>query len=441
MGDALTKHEQILRYIESLKVGSKISVRKTAKDMEVSEGTAYRAIKEAENQGLVATKERMGTVRIEKKQRMNIDKLTFSEVVNIVDGQVLGGANGLQKTLNKFVIGAMKLDAMKRYIEPGSLLIVGNRYEAHSSALELGAGILITGGFDTNEGVIKLANQLGLPVITCSYDTFTVASMINRAIYDNLIKKKIILVEDILSSKEQVAFLKTNSTLSDWQHLFEQTGHSRFPVVDEWNRVVGMVTSKDIVGAKPQQTMDKLMTRNPLISHPRTSVASAAHIMVWEGIELLPVVDSYRKLVGVISRQDVIKAIQFAQRQPQIGETFEDLIWSGFEEVRDEQGNLQLRGIVTPQMTNHLGTVSEGVLTTLMTKAAYQVIKDHKKGDLVLENMSTYFVRPLQMESEIEIRPRIIEVSRKFGKAEVEITHRGTLISKAMLTAQLIDQP
>ena len=45
-----TKHEQILRYIESLTVGEKISVRQVAKALEVSDGTAYRAIKEAENQ-------------------------------------------------------------------------------------------------------------------------------------------------------------------------------------------------------------------------------------------------------------------------------------------------------------------------------------------------------------------------------------------------------
>ena len=69
-------------------------MRKIAKNMEVSEGTAYRAIKEAENQGLVSTKERIGTVRVEKKLRQNIDKLTFAEVVNMVDGQVLGGARG-----------------------------------------------------------------------------------------------------------------------------------------------------------------------------------------------------------------------------------------------------------------------------------------------------------------------------------------------------------
>ena len=43
-----SKHQQIIRYIESLPVGEKISVRSIAKNMEMSEGTAYRAIKEAE---------------------------------------------------------------------------------------------------------------------------------------------------------------------------------------------------------------------------------------------------------------------------------------------------------------------------------------------------------------------------------------------------------
>ncbi|OCT11683.1 hypothetical protein A8709_27805 [Paenibacillus pectinilyticus] len=436
--DNLTKHEQILRHIEDLKLGSRISVRKIAKNMEVSEGTAYRAIKEAENQGLVSTKERIGTVRVEKKLRQNIDKLTFAEVVNMVDGQVLGGAKGLHKTLHKFVIGAMEQDAMMRYIEAGSLLIVGNRNRAHICALEQGAGVLITGGFNTSTEVKVLADELELPIISSSYDTFTVASMINRAIYDRLIKKKIMLVEDILASGAALFALKANSTLKDWQRMSEDTGYSRFPVVDEWNRIIGVVTSKDMVGASAQQAVEKLMTRNPLTVTPQTSVASAAHMMVWEGIELLPVVDMNRKIVGVLNRSDILKAMQSIQKQPQNGETFEDLIWSGMEEVRDEKGKLQFHGVITPQMTNHLGTVSEGVLTTLMTQAAYRIVQEHKKGDLVMDNMSTYFLKPLQIDSKIEIRPTIIEVSRKFGKIDVEIYHAGGLVSKAMLTAQVI---
>ncbi len=42
------------------------------------------------------------TLRIEQKKKENIEKLTYAEVVNIVDGQVLGGREGLHKTLNKF---------------------------------------------------------------------------------------------------------------------------------------------------------------------------------------------------------------------------------------------------------------------------------------------------------------------------------------------------
>ena len=193
-----TKHEKILQYIESLPVGDKISVRQIAKEMQVSEGTAYRAIKEAENRRLVSSIERVGTIRIEKKKE-NIERLTFAEIVNIVDGQVLGGKSGLHKTLTKFVIGAMQLEDMMRYTDAGSLLIVGNRIKAHENALRAGAAVLITGGFDTTEDNKLLADSLDLPIISTSYDTFTVATMINRAIYDQLIKKIFYLLKTFMS--------------------------------------------------------------------------------------------------------------------------------------------------------------------------------------------------------------------------------------------------
>src|SRR5690625_720315 len=187
-----TKHEQIIRHIMSLEVGHKISVRQIAKELDVSDGTAYRAIKEAENQGLVSTIERVGTIRIERKEKEQFKRLTFAEVINVVDGQVLGGRGGLHKTLNKFVIGAMQLDAMMRYTEADSLLIVGNRLKAHELVIKDELAVLITGGFDTKEHIKKLADDKNLPIMSTSYDTYTVAEMINRAIYDQLIKKDII---------------------------------------------------------------------------------------------------------------------------------------------------------------------------------------------------------------------------------------------------------
>src|SRR5699024_4249171 len=217
-------------------IGHKISVRQIAKTMNVSEGTAYRAIKEAENQGIVSTIERVGTIRIERKKKENFERLTFAEVIKIVDGQVLGGRKGLHKTLNKFVIGAMQLDAMMRYTEAGSLLIVGNRVKAHELALIEGAAVLITGGFDTNDDIKQLADEKQLPVMSTSYDTFTVAAMINRAIYDQLIKKEIVFIGDIYTPYDESLYLYTKDKLERWYELNERFSHTRYPVVDAKER-------------------------------------------------------------------------------------------------------------------------------------------------------------------------------------------------------------
>lgn len=436
-----TKHEQILQYIDSLPVGEKISVRQIAKAMSVSEGTAYRAIKDSENKGYVSTIERVGTIRIERKKKENIEKLTYAEIVNIIDGHVLGGRAGLHKTLNKFVIGAMKLDAMMRYTGAGNLLIVGNRTNAHELALKAGAAVLITGGFDTDDHVKKLADELQLPIISSSYDTFTVATMINRAIYDQLIKKEIVLVEDILTPVDETIYLKVSDTAEEWHKHNRESLHSRFPVIDENRKIQGMVTSKDILGQNPSIQIDKIMTKNPMTVSGKTSVASAAHMMVWEGIEVLPVVDDSNRLEGIISRQDVLKALQMIQRQPQVGETIDDIITTQLILADGKsKGEETYQCQITPQMTNYLGTISYGVFTTIVTEAANRVLRTYKKGDLVVENMTIYFIKPVQIDSLLEISPRVLEVGRKFGKVDVEVFNEGTLVGKAMMMCQLIDR-
>jgi len=435
-----TKHEQIIQHIENLAVGDRISVRRIAQTLGVSEGTAYRAIKDAENRGLVSTRERTGTVRIEKKPApASIDKLTFGEISRLVDGQVLGGASGLHKTLNKFVIGAMELDAMVRYIEPDNLLIVGNRNKAHRSALMLGAGVLITGGFNTTPEVKRLADELGQPIISCKYDTFTVASLINRALSDKLIRRQIVLVGDIVRKDLPPVSLHESSTVAELKKRIEDTQHNRFPVVDHANRPVGMIIAKDIIGAPDSDRIGKYMTRNPHTVTPHTSIATASHMMVWEGIELLPVVNGSNQLIGVISREDVLKAMQAVQSQPQAAETLEDQIWLTFEEKRNDKGQLYFRGTVGSHMINHLGHISEGMLGNLITLAFSRTMKDYKKRDLLIDNTSVYYLAPVEVDSEVEVYPTVIELSRRFCKVELEMFVRQQRVVKAMVTARVMD--
>ncbi len=85
--------------------------------------------------------------------------------------------------------------------------------------------MLITGGFDTDEAAKELADQKKLPIISTSYDTFTVAAMINRAIYDQLIKKEIVLVGDIYTKKDSTYYLSTKDRVAKWHEWEEKKRH------------------------------------------------------------------------------------------------------------------------------------------------------------------------------------------------------------------------
>ena len=401
-----SKHQQIIRYIESLPVGEKISVRSIAKNMEMSEGTAYRAIKEAENIGIVSTIERVGTIRIERKTKDNLEKLSFGEIIKIIEGEVFGGHDGLDKILNRFVIGAMTLDAMTRYIQPESLVIIGNREDAQLLALNQGAAVLITGGFQATPQLIQKADELKIPLMGTTYDTFTVASLINRAMTDQLIKKKIMIVADIYNDLENTNYMRMDQTVKEYRQLSEKTGNSRFPVINHSNRLVGVVSAKDILAKADTLTMERVMTKNPSVSKLHASVASVAHSMIWNGLEMLPVVQDNMELIGIISRRDVMKAMQLTQRQPQVGNTFEDDVSENLEIVEVNPTSAHFSFTVTPQMTNNLGMLSFGVLCEVVSVASKEFIHRSQRRNTVIEQLEMHYLKMIPIESKISIQDR-----------------------------------
>lgn len=435
-----TKHQRIIEYIESLPVGEKISVRTIAKNMQLSEGTAYRAIKAAENLGIVSTIERVGTIRIERKSKDNFEKLSFGEVVKIIEGEVYGGSQGLDKILNRFVIGAMTEEAMTRYIQPESLLIIGNRDAAQLSALEQGAAVLITGGFSASIELIRRADELEIPVIGTTYDTFTVASLINRAMSDQLIKKKIMIVADIYTEFSQTNYLMLDDTVEDYRKMNHKTGNSRFPVINHSNRLVGIVTAKDVIGKSDHIVIERVMTRNPSITKLHASVASVAHSMIWNGLEMLPVVQDNMELIGIISRQDVMKAMQLAQRQPQVGNTFEDDVAESLNVVEMDTQLSKFQFKVTPQMTNNLGMLSFGVLCEVVSVASKEFISRSQRRNAVIEQLDLHYLKMIPIDSDIILQIQSLDNGRKITKLDISVYLENSIVAKAVMSSQLMER-
>lgn len=432
----MSKHEDIIKYILSLEVGTKISVRSIASALGVSDGTAYRAIKDSDALGIVTTIPRVGTVRIEKVEKKNIEALTYGEVINIVDGTLLGGKDGIHKTLHRFAIGAMTIDAMEKYITPDCLLIVGNREEAQRLALLKDSGVLITGGFGCSDEVKKIANEKCLPIISTTYDSFTVASMINKAISENLIKKDIVLVEDIMETNPY--FLEITDTVAKWKEVMIRTNHQRYPVVDEEHKVVGIITLKDLSDKeKDDETIGKVMHKEPITVTPKTTVAYAAHIMGWEGIEMFPVVKG-KNLVGVITRRDVIKALQHMARQPQAAETLEDAVLKNFE-FETNGDKVHFFGKITPEMLDSIGTASWSSLNMLLSTMGVMTLRQKNNINVLVDSINTYFMKPVQIDSLIEIYATIIDMGRNFCKVEIEMfDSKKDIVAKAFLSAKIL---
>ncbi|MGB8698951.1 MAG: CBS domain-containing protein [Thermosynechococcaceae cyanobacterium] len=116
---------------------------------------------------------------------------------------------------------------------------------------------------------------------------------------------------------------------------------SGLPVVDEAGRAVGIVSEGDLlVRESPLQpplymtllgsiiyfesptqfhqhmkkafgmSVQDIMTAKPVTIHPDASLADAAHLMLEKRVNRLPVVDEAQKLVGILTRHDLICALK-----------------------------------------------------------------------------------------------------------------------------------
>lgn len=432
-----TKHQQILSFIEDLAIGSKVSVRFIAKELDVSEGTAYRAIKEAETKGFVRSIPKVGTIRIEGVKERKIEDLTLKEVAQIVEGIVTCGSEQLDQSPNKFIVAAMELEAMKRYLEENALCIVGNRHDAQLLALAYGAPLLITGGLEPEEDVVRYAREKNLVIIQSPYDTFAVTTMINRALYDRLIEKELILVEDVMV--RDVQYLTDGATVGDWHELSQRSGHSRFPVVDPDMNVVGLITAVEAAGTENATSVADVMNAKPFVVGRDDSVTHISRIMVWEGWEIA-VVAEQGKLLGIVSLQDVIEAYQQVQKQPQFGETVDNLILSGFRYVENSE-KLTIEGEITRFMINEFGSMSCGVLVTVMNMVGYIALRKLYRLDAITENFTLYQLQQIEVGKEIRVSAQLLLVAKKHCNMEIEVTSlEGELLAKGLMTARIGDK-
>jgi len=89
--------------------------------------------------------------------------------------------------------------------------------------------------------------------------------------------------------------------------------HRGFPVVDETDRLLGILTISDVMEmslSEPDQTLTAkdLLRNDPIVAYSHETCREAAERMAASGIGRLPVLsEETRKLIGIITRSDLLK--------------------------------------------------------------------------------------------------------------------------------------
>jgi IMP dehydrogenase len=104
--------------------------------------------------------------------------------------------------------------------------------------------------------------------------------------------------------------IRKGATVGNALALMAEYKIGGIPVVDEQGYLVGIVTNRDLRFPRDMTaTIDHVMTKDNLVTTSRsTDLEAAADILQQHKIEKLPVVDKDNKLVGLLTYKDITKA-------------------------------------------------------------------------------------------------------------------------------------
>lgn len=166
--------------------------------------------------------------------------------------------------------------------------------------------------------------NLILPLMICSVTSYLVAEWLAPgSLYTHLLELKgIYLAPEAMSDglwatltaaevmQKKVETLPSQMTLVEVVEAFAKSHHRGFPVVNQ-GRLVGIVTQTDLdkithLTLPDQAVLKDIMTPQPITVNPEDALSQVLHLLSSYKLSRLPVV-SHRKLVGIITRSDILR--------------------------------------------------------------------------------------------------------------------------------------
>ena len=212
----------------------------------------------------------------------------YANILDTLEGSMVVGDSEAYFDRGKVLIAAANPDLMENYIEKHDLVILGNRYESQLCAIEMEAGcIIVCEGAGVSLTIRKLAQERGCAVITTPYDTYTTARLINQS-----------MPISYFMTREHLITFNSDDYIDEIREVMASKRHRDFPILDKDGRYLGMISRRNLLGAKGKQVI--------LVDHNEKNQAVAGI----ENAEILEIIDHHR--LGTIQTMSPV----FFRNQP-----------------------------------------------------------------------------------------------------------------------------
>lgn len=145
------------------------------------------------------------------------------------------------------------------------------------------------------------------------------ATEVYRSIANIDTKAEIFHVKDLMT--RDVFFLNQNNTMQDAYDLMESEDIRQIPIVnqDDDNKIIAMVNQKHIlnsvlndlefVNATLRRPLSSFDLGEVITADPITDIRRVAQVMVDFSLTAIPIVDQDDKLLGIVSRANILNAV------------------------------------------------------------------------------------------------------------------------------------
>ena len=196
----------------------------------------------------------------------------YSNIIETLEADLIVGDENAYFDRGKVLVAAANPDLMEFYIEPHDLVILGNRYESQLCAIEMGADcIIVCEGAGVSRTIKKIAQDRGTTVIATTYDTYTVARLINQS-----------MPISYFMTREHLITFDSDDYIDEIKEVMASKRHRDFPILDKNGCYLGMISRRNLLGAKGKQVI--------LVDHNEKNQAVAGV----EGAEILEIIDHHR---------------------------------------------------------------------------------------------------------------------------------------------------